>query len=97
MQNSRFLSFLAINLICILQTSQQCAMPYPSHISFAGKFAEAEGSFIKASRPKEAVLMYVHCQDWDSAQRIAEAHDPASVPDVLVGQVKTTVYASLFV
>ena len=54
-----------------------------------GKFAEAEASFIKASRPKEAVLMYVHCQDWDSAQRIAEAHDPASVPDVLVGQVKS--------
>ena len=53
----------------------------------SGKFGEAEASFIKANRPKEAVLMYVHCQDWDSAQRIAEAHDPASVPDVLVGQV----------
>jgi hypothetical protein len=24
-----------------------------------GKFAEAEGEFIKASRPKEAVLMWV--------------------------------------
>ena len=74
-----------------------CHLYSPSHIRshFAGKFAEAEASFIKASRPKEAVLMYVHCQDWDSAQRIAEAHDPASVPDVLVGQVKTTVYASM--
>ena len=59
------------------------------HLIRLGKFAEAEASFIKASRPKEAVLMYVHCQDWDSAQRIAEAHDPASVPDVLVGQVAT--------
>ena len=32
--------------------------------------------------------MYVHNQDWDSAQRVAEAHDPDSVSDVLVGQAK---------
>ena len=38
--------------------------------------------------PQEAVLMYVHNQDWDSAQRVAEAHDPDSVSDVLVGQAK---------
>ena len=29
---------------------------------------------------------YVHTQDWDSAQRIAEDHDPESVADVLIGQ-----------
>ncbi|KAI1897568.1 hypothetical protein AGOR_G00084610 [Albula goreensis] len=53
-----------------------------------GKFAEAETEFIKAGKPKEAVLMYFHNQDWNSAQRVAEAHDPDSVPDVLVGQAK---------
>lgn len=31
---------------------------------------------------------YVHNQDWDSAQRVAEAHDPDSVADVLVGQAR---------
>ncbi|KAK4305876.1 hypothetical protein Pmani_022262 [Petrolisthes manimaculis] len=31
---------------------------------------------------------YVHAQDWESAQRVAEAHDPESVGDVLVGQAK---------
>ena len=30
----------------------------------------------------------MHTQDWDSAQRVAEDHDPESVADVLVGQVK---------
>ncbi|MBN3302921.1 IF172 protein, partial [Amia calva] len=53
-----------------------------------GKFAEAETEFIKAGKPKEAVLMYVHNQDWNGAQRVAEAHDPDSVADVLVGQAK---------
>ena len=36
--------------------------------------------------------MYVHCQDWDSAQRIAEVHDPDSVSDILVGQVGHPVF-----
>ena len=53
-----------------------------------GKFNEAEKQFVKAKKPKEAVLMYVHNQDWDSAQRVAEQHDTDSVSDVLVGQAK---------
>ena len=53
-----------------------------------GKFPEAEKHFVKAKKPKEAVLMYVHNQDWDSAQRVAEQHDTDSVSDVLVGQAK---------
>ncbi|CAL4073000.1 unnamed protein product, partial [Meganyctiphanes norvegica] len=53
-----------------------------------GKYQEAESEFIQAEKPKEAVLMYVHAQDWESAQRVAEAHDPDSVGDVLVGQAK---------
>ncbi|XP_071746269.1 intraflagellar transport protein 172 homolog [Lepeophtheirus salmonis] len=53
-----------------------------------GKFKEAEDEFVKAKRPKEAVLMYVHNQDWESAQRVAEEHDQSSVAEVLVGQAK---------
>lgn len=53
-----------------------------------GRFHEAEAEFIKAGKPKEAVLMYVHNQDWDSAQRVAEQSDPDSVADVLVGQAR---------
>lgn len=40
------------------------------------------------SKPKEAVLMYVHSQNWEAAQRVAEEHDPDSVSDVLVGQAR---------
>ncbi|CAG0924379.1 unnamed protein product, partial [Notodromas monacha] len=61
-----------------------------------GKFQEAEGEFIKAGKPKEAVLMYVHNQDWESAQRVAESHDPDSVGDVLVGQAKVAFTARDF-
>uniref|UniRef100_A0A3P8XGI6 IF140/IFT172/WDR19 TPR domain-containing protein n=1 Tax=Esox lucius TaxID=8010 RepID=A0A3P8XGI6_ESOLU len=53
-----------------------------------GKFAEAETEFIKAGKPKEAVLMYVHNQEWAGALRVAEANDPDSVSDVLVGQAR---------
>lgn len=31
---------------------------------------------------------YVHNQDWNSAQRIAEQFDPESVGDILVGQAR---------
>ncbi len=31
--------------------------------------------------------MYVHQQNWDAAQKVAELHSPESVADVLVGQV----------
>ncbi|XP_063277854.1 intraflagellar transport protein 172 homolog isoform X3 [Prinia subflava] len=63
-------------------------LKYAMFLEDEGKFEEAEGEFIKAGKPKEAVLMFVHNQDWDAAQRVAEAHDPDSVADVLVGQAQ---------
>ena len=53
-----------------------------------GRFVEAEHEFLKAKKPKEAVLMYVHNKDWDNAQRIAEQYDPSLTTDVLIGQAK---------
>ncbi|XP_069461553.1 intraflagellar transport protein 172 homolog isoform X2 [Ambystoma mexicanum] len=63
-------------------------LKYAMSLEDEGKFPEAEAEFIKAEKPKEAVLMYVHNQDWDAAQRVAEAHDSESVADVLVGQAR---------
>ncbi|ESP05446.1 hypothetical protein LOTGIDRAFT_228027 [Lottia gigantea] len=63
-------------------------LKYAMFLEDEGKCAEAEAEFIKANKPKEAVLMYVHSQDWDAAQRVAEAFDPESVSDVLVGQAR---------
>jgi intraflagellar transport protein 172 len=53
-----------------------------------GRFGEAEQEFIKAKKPKEAVLMYVHNRDWDNAQRVAEQYDPSLTTDILIGQAK---------
>ncbi|XP_077991845.1 intraflagellar transport protein 172 homolog [Glandiceps talaboti] len=63
-------------------------LKHAMYLEDEGKFKEAEAEFIKAGKPKEAVLMYVHNQDWDSAQHVAEEHDPDSVADVLVGQAR---------
>lgn len=32
--------------------------------------------------------MYVHAEQWEEAQRIAELYDPSSLVDVLIGQAK---------
>ncbi|WAR22903.1 IF172-like protein [Mya arenaria] len=63
-------------------------LKHAMYLEDEGRFADAEAEFVRASKPKEAVLMYVHNQDWDSAQRVAEAHDADSVADVLVGQAR---------
>uniref|UniRef100_A0A1X7UB13 IF140/IFT172/WDR19 TPR domain-containing protein n=1 Tax=Amphimedon queenslandica TaxID=400682 RepID=A0A1X7UB13_AMPQE len=63
-------------------------LKYAIYLEDEGKYSEAELAFIRAGKPKEAVLMYVHQQDWDAAQHVAEEHSPESVPDVLIGQAR---------
>lgn len=60
------------------------------------RFNEAEEAFISASKPKEAIDMYVHQQDWASALRVAESHDPTTIADVLVAQARTKADAGNF-
>ena len=52
-----------------------CRSQHAMFLEDEGRFQEAEDEFIKAGKPKEAVLMYVHVQDWDGAQRVAEKFD----------------------
>lgn len=52
------------------------------------RFQEAEDAFIKAGKPREALDMYVHQQDWANAMRVAESADPASVSDIFVAQAR---------
>jgi intraflagellar transport protein 172 len=52
------------------------------------RFKEAEEEFIKANKPKEAIEMYVHQQDWVGALRVAENYEPAAVSDVYTAQAK---------
>ncbi|EDW33148.1 GL24638 [Drosophila persimilis] len=51
-----------------------------------GKFEEAEVEFLKAHKPKEAILMYQHAGDWRAALNVAEQHLPDVVGEVLIGQ-----------
>lgn len=53
-----------------------------------GRFKESEAEFILASRPKEAILMYMHNEDFEEALRVAEMYEPSSVGDILIGQGK---------
>jgi intraflagellar transport protein 172 len=52
------------------------------------RFPEAEQEFVKAEKPKEAIDMYVHQQDWEAAVRVAETYEPASVVDVYLAHGK---------
>lgn len=61
-----------------------------------GRFEEAEKEFVKADKPKEAIDMYVHQQDWANATRVAESSDPAAAADVLVAQAKVLIERSEF-
>ena len=50
------------------------------------RFKEAEDEFVKAGKPKEAIDMWLHQEDWMEAMRVAESYEPAAIPDVFVAQ-----------
>lgn len=50
-----------------------------------GRGEEAEQHYLLGNRPQEAVHMYVHQQDWNSALRVAEKHCTQLLPDIYVG------------
>mmetsp|Transcript_15284 Transcript_15284/g.25210 ORF Transcript_15284/g.25210 Transcript_15284/m.25210 type:complete len:1767 (+) Transcript_15284:218-5518(+) len=66
-------------------------LKYAMFLEDEGRFKEAEEEFISATKPKEAIDMYIHQQDWPSAMRVAELNDPPSVADVLVAQARVAI------
>jgi intraflagellar transport protein 172 len=58
------------------------------------RFREAEDEFIKASKPKEAIDMYLHQHDWENAVRVAERYDPSAIADIFIAQAKLKVDAA---
>ena len=85
--NSSFEFAFSIARIALRSKLPDIHLKHALYLEDEGKFDEAEEEFVSAGKPKEAVLMHVHQQNWDSAQRVAEMHCPESVADVLVGQV----------
>ncbi|GKT28928.1 Intraflagellar transport protein 172 homolog, partial [Aduncisulcus paluster] len=53
-----------------------------------GRHTEAEASFIEAKKPREAVLMWIHVGDFESAMRVASDHCPSSVQEVKVAEAE---------
>ena len=53
-----------------------------------GEFRQAEIEFVKASKPREAIDMYLHQQDFDAAMRVADSHDVAAIPLVCQAQAR---------
>lgn len=47
---------------------------------------KAEEEFLRAGKPREAIDMFVHQKSWTDACRVAEAHDPPAIRDVLCAQ-----------
>jgi intraflagellar transport protein 172 len=51
-----------------------------------GQFSDAEAAFLRASKPREAIEMYVHQGLWTAALHVAEGHDAAAVSDIYCKQ-----------
>ena len=63
----------------------QCERAFLRMLS--GRFQKAEDEFMKAGKPREAIDMWCHQQDWAAALSVAERCDPQSVPDIQAAQV----------
>ena len=48
---------------------------YALHLEDQHQYAEAEAEFLKAKRPRDAVLMYVQIKDWDRGTGLDAADD----------------------
>ena len=66
-------------------------LKYAVWLEDENRLSEAEVMFCEANRPKEAVLMYLHNNDFEDALRVAEesVRDEEIVRDVLTAQAKS--------
>mmetsp|Transcript_10682 Transcript_10682/g.13871 ORF Transcript_10682/g.13871 Transcript_10682/m.13871 type:complete len:1746 (-) Transcript_10682:405-5642(-) len=71
---------------CCKKKIPEIHLKYALFLEDEEKFADAEEEFIKANKPREAIDMYLHQQDWPNALRVAESYDPSATPDVYVAQ-----------
>ncbi|XP_015595286.1 intraflagellar transport protein 172 homolog [Cephus cinctus] len=51
-----------------------------------GKFSDAEREFIQADKAVEAVQMYIHTREWESAEEVAQTHCQDALPQVLIAK-----------
>uniref|UniRef100_A0A7E4USX7 WD_REPEATS_REGION domain-containing protein n=1 Tax=Panagrellus redivivus TaxID=6233 RepID=A0A7E4USX7_PANRE len=69
--------------------TQDVQAKYAMQLEDDGEYGKAEEFFVLANKPKEAVLMYMHNQDWDNAERVANEHVRDVLVDVYIGRART--------
>jgi intraflagellar transport protein 172 len=76
---------------CLTKKLPEVHLKHALFLEDEERFKEAEEEFVKANKPKEAIDMYIHQQDWANAMRVAEQCDPGSVSEVFVAQARVLV------
>ena len=66
---------------------------YAMALEDEGRYPEAEREFLKAGKAMEAVQMYIHTQDWDAAESVAQNHCQEGLTQVLVARAAKSVEA----
>ncbi|KAG5318986.1 IF172 protein, partial [Pseudoatta argentina] len=59
---------------------------YAMALEDEGRFVEAEKEFVQAGKTMEAVQMYIHTRDWESAEDVARSHSQEAVAQVLIAR-----------
>ncbi|KAE9551982.1 hypothetical protein FO519_004806 [Halicephalobus sp. NKZ332] len=62
---------------------------YAERLEDGGEYPKAEEYYLLSGRAREAVLMYMHNQDWDSAERLAEENCKDVLEDVYIAQARS--------
>lgn len=71
-------------------------LQYAMALEDEGRFERAEEEFIKANKPKEAIDMYIHQQDFEQGMKVAEQHEPAAIADVQEAKGRKLAQSSQF-
>ena len=87
-ETSQFELALELANLCMTRKLADVHLKHALFLEDEEHFQEAEEEFIKASKPKEAIDMWVHQQEWGHATRVAEAYEPAAVSDVYISQAQ---------
>ncbi|KAF5219351.1 hypothetical protein ECC02_007687 [Trypanosoma cruzi] len=70
------------------QLAQPAKLPYV-YLKYAmyyedqGDFRMAEDAFLKSGKPREAIDMYLHQQEFENAMRVAEGYDQTAISSIL--------------
>lgn len=77
---------LEISKYGTMEQKREVHYRYAMALEDEGRFAEAEKEFVQAGKAMEAVQMYIHSRDWESAEDIARSHSQEAVTQVLIAR-----------